>query len=34
MTLAALGDAPPEPVFPLSRIRRQEALELLDASTF
>ena len=34
MTLAALDDAPPEPVFPLSRIRRQEALKLLDASTF
>jgi hypothetical protein len=34
MTLAALGDGPPEPVFPLSRIRRQEALELPDVSTF
>jgi hypothetical protein len=34
MTLAALGNAPPEPVFPPSRIRRQEALELLGASTF
>jgi hypothetical protein len=34
MKIAALGDEPPEPVFPLGRIRRQEALELPDVSTF
>jgi hypothetical protein len=29
-----LGDEPPEPIFPLSRVRQREALELLDLSNF
>jgi len=28
------GDEPPEPLFPLSRVRQQEALDLLDISNF